>query len=275
MDPRYWALLRSWDLRLEIILPLALGGFFYTAGWQRLRERGSQRLASRWRLIAFLLGLAMVAISLMSAVDSLSSDLFTMHMIQHLLLVMVAAPLIMLGNPFPFIIWGMPRGREIGLALFRPGASFRRMLRQVTGRGVTWMFFVACLWGWHDPGAYDAAIKSDLVHDIEHLSFYLSALLFWWHVVQSGPVIHERPSLGARTAYTLSAVPINMVAGVAIAFASEPIYRHYTTVPRAWGLTVLQDQMLGGVIMWIPGSMMYIIAGIILISRMVGGGQNE
>jgi cytochrome c oxidase assembly factor CtaG len=207
-----------------------------------------------------------IILSLLSAIDSFSADLFLMHMIQHLLLIMVAAPLIMVANPFPILLWGLPRGRDIGLALFSPGARFAQFLRTTTGPGITWLLFVACLWGWHDPGAYDAALKSDLVHDIEHLTFYLTALLFWWHVTQSGPRVHRSMSPASRIAYTVSIVPANMVAGVAISFSSEPLYKHYLTVPRLWGLTALEDQQLGGTIMWIPGSMMYLVAAIVLIA---------
>jgi putative membrane protein len=266
MNPTLRAFLISWDLRFEILLPLLVAGALYARGWRRLRRRGSQRLATRWRLAAFLGGLFTIVLSLLSAIDSFSADLFLMHMIQHLLLIMIAAPLIMVANPFPFLLWGLPRGRELGLALFAPGARFAQLLRKATGPGITWLLFVACIWGWHDPGAYDAALKSDLVHDIEHLSFYLTALLFWWHVTQSGPRVHRSLSPGARIAYTLSVVPANMIAGVAISFAGEPLYEHYLTVPRLWGLTALQDQQLGGTIMWIPGSMMYLLATIALIA---------
>lgn len=266
MSPTLRAFLTSWDLRIEILLPLLAGGVLYARGWRRLRLRGSRRLATRWRLVAFLVGLVTITISLLSAIDSFSAVLFLMHMIQHLLLIMVAAPLIMASNPFPFILWGLPRGREIGLALFSPGAWFAPVLRRTTGPGITWLLFVGFLWGWHDPGAYDAALKSDLVHDIEHLTFYLPALLFWWHVTQAGPRVHGSLSPGARIAYTLSVVPANMIAGIAISFAAEPLYSHYLTVPRIWGLTALEDQQLGGTIMWIPGSMMYLLAAIVLIA---------
>ena len=217
------------------------------------------------------MGLLTIVLSLLSAIDSFSANLFLMHMIQHLLLIMVAAPLIMVANPFPILLWGLPRGRDVGLALFSPGARFAQLLRTTNRAGITWLLFVACLWGWHDPGVYDAALKSDLVHDIEHLTFYVTALLFWWHVTQSGPRVHRSLSPAARIAYTVSIVPANMVAGVAISFASEPLYRHYLTVPRLWGLTALEDQQLGGTIMWIPGSMMYLVAAIILDRRVDAG----
>jgi putative membrane protein len=92
-------------------------------------------------------------------------------------------------------------------------------------------------------------------------------MLFWWHVFGATPHIHKRLKLGARVAYVLAAVPPTMAAGVVIAFSGEPIYTYYAGVPRLWGITVMQDQMLGGFIMWVPGSMMYIIAALILIAR--------
>ena len=131
------------------------------------------------------------------------------------------------------------------------------------------MIFIATFWGWHDPNAYNAALRSELVHDLEHLTFFGTALLFWWHIIRAGPRIHRRFPTGLRIAYLLITVPANMLPGVMIAFSSQPIYTYYTTVPRVGGLTVMQDQMLGGVLMWIPGSMMYIIAALILVAGLL------
>ena len=272
MNPTWRLLLSTWDLRIEILLVLFLWvAFFTSVAGDVCGHRGS-RLATGWRLASFLAGQVVAVISLLSAIDALSALLFFMHMIQHLLLIMIAAPLIVLGNPFPFVIWGLPGGKQIGPALFRADAPFRKLLEKVTGPGIVWLAFVTVLWGWHDPGAYDLALRSDLVHDLEHLSFYVTALLFWWHVFQVGPHIHKPLSPAARIAYTISIVPANMVAGIAISFASSPLYEFYTSVPRVWGLDVLQDQQLGGTIMWIPGSMMYLLVAIILIGRLV---QNQ
>jgi putative membrane protein len=107
-----------------------------------------------------------------------------------------------------------------------------------------------------------------LIHDLEHLTFFGTAMLFWWLVIGAGPRLRSL-SRGVRIALLLVTVPVNMAAGVVIAFAGQPIYTYYTTVPRLWGISVMQDQMIGGVIMWIPGSMMFILAALILISRLV------
>jgi cytochrome c oxidase assembly factor CtaG len=130
------------------------------------------------------------------------------------------------------------------------------------------LVFVAFLLGWHDPIAYDAALRSDLIHDLEHMTFFGTSILFWWLVVGAGPRFRSL-SPGVRLAVLLGTVPVNAAAGVAIAFASQPLYVYYTAVPRFWGITVMQDQMIGGVIMWIPGSMMYLLAALIIISRLI------
>jgi putative membrane protein len=280
MDPVLSALLLSWDWRLEVILVLALAGTLYSRGWWRMRsprrgrnprrgQSGQRQLAAGWRLAAYLGGLAILGLALMSPVDVLGGQLFFMHMVQHLLLVMIAPPLLLIANPLPFFMWGLPsRARHAVGRLLNRGSSFRRSLRSLTSPGLVWMVFVALFLGWHDPNAYNAALRNDLVHDLEHLTFFGSAMLFWWHVIGAGPRLRSL-SRGLRLAYVLATLPVTMAAGIAISFASQPIYTYYTTVPRPWGLTVMQDQMLGGVIMWVPGSMMYLLAALILISRLI------
>jgi putative membrane protein len=270
MNPTLSILLLSWAWRPEILTTLGVAATLHLMGRWRLKQRGGGPLVARWRSVAYLGGLAVLAIALMSPIDVLSGQFFFMHMVQHLLLVMIAPPLLWIANPMPIAMWGLPAGlrREVGRGL-RPKAVFRRALQTLTTPGLVWLAFVAVLVGWHDPRAYQAALRSDLVHDVEHLSFFITAMLFWWHVTGAAPHIHRRLSAGKRAGYALSVVPPNMITGIALSFASKPVYAYYTIVPRLGRMSVLQDQMLGGVIMWIPGSMMYIIAALILIARML------
>jgi cytochrome c oxidase assembly factor CtaG len=204
----------------------------------------------------------------MSPIDVLGGQFFFMHMIQHLLLVMIVPPLLWLASPLPFALWGLPqRARRAVGDWLRPGSAFRRRLRTLTTPGLVWMLFVAALLGWHDPKAYQAALQDAFVHDLEHLSFFVPAMLYWWHVTYAAPHVHKRMVRGARIAFLLGTVPPNMAAGAVIAFSGQPIYSYYTGVPRLWGMTVMEDQMLGGIIMWIPGSMMYILAALVLVAR--------
>jgi cytochrome c oxidase assembly factor CtaG len=270
MDPTLSVLLLSWAWRPEIIATLLLAAVLHLAGRWQLKRRGGGRIIAPWRSAAYLSGLAILWVALMSPIDVLSGQFFFMHMIQHLLLVMIAPPLLLIANPMPIMMWGLPRTlrKEAG-RLLRPEAAFRRGLRAATTPGLVWMAFVAALVGWHDPGAYQATLRNELVHDLEHLTFFGTALLFWWHVIGSAPRIHKPMSRGLRIGYTLSVVPPNMITGVVISFAGSPIYPYYTTVPRPWAMTVMEDQMTGGLLMWIPGSMMYLIAALILIAQLV------
>lgn len=279
MDPVTSALLRSWEWRVEVFLPLLLFGAVYTAGWRQLRAKGS-RLAGGWPLLAYWGGILAVALALLSPIETLSGQLFFMHMIQHLLLVMLAPPLLLLAEPMPVLLWGLPTsarrgvGRLLSRLLHRKSSS-RRYLRTATGPGVAWLLFVVVLVGWHDPNAYNAALRSDFVHDLEHLSFFFGAMLYWWHVVGAAPRIHKRLSRTAQVVYVIAAIPPNMITGVVIAFAGQVIYSYYLAVPRLWGISALDDQILGGVIMWVPGSMMYMMAILILTARWLQGEETK
>jgi cytochrome c oxidase assembly factor CtaG len=208
-----------------------------------------------------------LGIALMSPIDVMGSQLFFMHMIQHILLISIVPPMLWLANPLPFLLWGLPdRARiQVGRLLGRRGAV-RLGLKKFTGPGMVWIGFVILYLGWHDPMLYNAALESELVHDLEHLSFFGAAMFYWWLVIGAGPVVHRPFSAIGRFVFLLMAIPPNMIAGMAIAFSEQPIYSHYEAMPRIWGFTVMADQRLAGVIMWIPGSMMYIVAALVAIA---------
>src|SRR5689334_13213493 len=129
MTTRLPVLLTTWDFRPEVILVLALSGLFFVSGWLRLRQRGRSRLASGWRLVSYLASLTVLGLALMSAVDVFGQRLFFMHMIQHALMIMIAPPLLLLANPFPFMVWGLPGARRVSAWLLGRAALFRNALR--------------------------------------------------------------------------------------------------------------------------------------------------
>lgn len=272
MDPLLRAALQSWSWRPEVIVPLLVLAVLYGRGWWVLRRRGRAEagFAKGWRLGAYLLGLFFIAISLLSPIDTLSSFLFAMHMVQHLLMVMFAPPLLMIANPFPVFLWGLPDPlrRSAGYWLSRAisqHSPVRRTLRSLLSPGTSWFVFVIVLWGWHDPNLYNAALRHQWIHDLEHITFFVTAMLFWWRITGAGPRVHQKLSLLGRVALAIAGVPPNMVLGVFLAFASEPLYSFYVEMPRITGLSALEDQSLSGIIMWIPGSMMYIIAALVML----------
>ncbi|MCB8949074.1 MAG: cytochrome c oxidase assembly protein [Ardenticatenaceae bacterium] len=287
MDPILKAILLSWDWKIEVIVVLALAGTLYSRGWWQLRRRSARqarqyqrtvrsrwRLAVTWRLVSYWAGLFFVALALLSPIDALGQQLFFMHMIQHLLLIMIAPPLLLIANPMPFVLWGLPttlRHKVGGLfsqALHRE-STFRRWLRTLTQPGIVWMIWVISLIGWHDPGMYNAALRYEWVHNVEHLSFFIASVLLWWHLTGAGPRVHKQFGVLGRIGLVISVVPPNMITGIVLSFAEQGYYSYYEAVPRLWGIDVLMDQQLGGLIMWVPGSMMYIVAALILIGRLL------
>jgi cytochrome c oxidase assembly factor CtaG len=270
MHPLTQALLGPWDWRLEILVVLIGLGTLYTVGWRRVRRRSVVgKLATKARLAAYWGGLFFLALSLMSPIDYLGGQLFFMHMLQHLLSIMLAAPLLWLAEPFPIMLWALPPGlRRRVAALFMRDALFRRGLAAATRPLMAWLIFITVYLGWHDATAYNAALRIPWVHDLQHLTFFAAAMLYWWPVVGAAPHIHGRFPGWARMIFLIGTVPPNMLVGVSIAFASEVIYTYYLSIPPVWGFTPLQDQALSGAIMWIPGSMMFILAALIILFNM-------
>ncbi len=277
MNPLTKALLLSWDLRPEVLVPLLLLAALHFTGWLRLRRRSDGRFANLWRLASYTGGLLALALALLSPIDVLSGQLFSAHMVQHLLLMMVAPPLLLLANPFPTFLWALPSRLRAPLS-----AAFRRLtawlardafishsLLKATAPSSAWAIYVLVFFAWHDGNAYSLALRFPTVHRLEHFTFVGAALLFWWHVTGAAPRFHPKPAQWLRVAYVLAMIPPNMLLGVALSFAATPIYRYYESIPRLYGLSVLDDQVWGGLIMWIPGSMMYVIAALALLARLL------
>lgn len=268
MDPVTLAILQSWDFRPEVMIPVLLAGIFFTRGWKLLSGNKRNKASEKWRFAAYWSGLLVLLLALTSPIDVLSGQLFAMHMFQHLLLVKVAPSLLLLANPFPYLLWGLPKSlRTASGRWLRPEAPFRRGLDVLARPNAVWFGFVIFFIGWHDPNAYNAALQYAWVHDIEHLSFFLTAVLFWWQVIPAAPRLRRPMPPGLQIAYLGSLIPINMLTGIAFTFSQAPVYSYYISVPRLWGLSVMQDQMLAGAILWIPGSMMYLVGVLILVAR--------
>ncbi|RIK40040.1 MAG: hypothetical protein DCC55_16205 [Chloroflexi bacterium] len=275
MHPLLQALFSSWDWRIDVTLMLLGLGTLYVVGWVRLRRRSNYRkLASRGKLAAYLSGLVILAIALMSPIDRLGGQLFFMHMIQHKLEIMVAAPLVCLANPFPFMMWGLPTpARRRVAALFTHESPVRSVLSRVTSPGVAWFIFITFYMGWHDPGLYNLALYYSWVHDLQHVTFFVSALLFWWHITNAAPYIHGRRSVWGRLAMLIGVIPAQMIAGIIIATSGTVLYTYYASIPRFWGFNVLEDQAIGGMIMWTLSSEMVVWAAVFLLGGLFGGAK--
>lgn len=266
-DPALTALLTDWSWRPEVLLVVAALGSAYTLGWWRLRNAVRRRGAAWWRLLAYLTGLLALAVALLSPIHELASRLFTAHMIQHLLLMVVAAPLLLLGNPLSPCLWALPRrGRRAAGRLLTRNAVFRKALWALTQMPVAWIVSVGTLWAWHLPAAYEAALSHHVIHDAEHVTFFGTALLFWWPVIEPAPRLHGRMHPGFVIVYLLAATGQNTLLGALIALPERLLYPYYASQPRLFGLSPLNDQALAGGLMWTSGHM-YLLPILVVVAR--------
>jgi putative membrane protein len=247
----------AWTARPELVGPLLIVAGTYTVGWWRLSRRGAP--ISGWRVAAAAGGLLALAVALVSPLDRLAHVLFSAHMLQHLLLIAAAAPLLLLADPFAALLWGLPAPvRALAGRLLRPGAMLRRLWRAVTVMAVAWLGHVLVIWLWHLPVAYDAAVNDQLLHDIEHVAFFATALLFWWPVVQPAPRLRARTADGSRVVYLVLAAVQTGLLGLLLTLSPQAWYRSYAS---------LADQSLGGVVMWGLGGALDMLAVLILMFR--------
>jgi putative membrane protein len=257
----------DWSLAPELVLPLAAVAGFYAVGWWRLARRGAR---PSWRPAAGLAGLLALAAALLTPVAALGHFLFAAHMTQHMLLMAVAAPLLLLADPLPAILWALPRPlrRRTG-RLLAGGRPLRAAWERLTAVPVAAPVYAAVLWAWHHPRAYEAALGGEWVHHVEHLAFFGAAVLFWWPVIGPAPRARRPASYGLRIAHVVIAALHGSVLAMLLAWSPRVLYDTYAAVPRVTTLTPLEDQALGGVIMWAGSSTVDMLAVLALVWRLL------
>lgn len=251
-------LLRSWPLDPAVVIALLATALIYARGWRQLRRRGSERF-SRRQLICFLTGLVAIFLALASPIETLSSYLLHIHMVQHLLLMMAAPPLLWLGDPLLPLLRGLPlpvRRYWVG-PLFR-SQWLRSLFGWLTRLPVALGLFVGSIWLWHSPRLYQTALQSPAWHHVQHLFFLGTALLFWLPVVRPYPG-RWRANRWPILPYLFLADLQNTALSALLAFADMPLYPHYAAMPRLWDISVMQDQAIAGALMWVPGSLAFLV----------------
>jgi cytochrome c oxidase assembly factor CtaG/cytochrome c2 len=250
------------------VLPIAILALFavvYAAGAVRLeRGRGAQRVAGGGRLAAMGAGLAVLAAALISPLQALADRLVSAHMLQHLLLMLLAAPLVVWGRPLTVSMWALPRGvrRAFGRARMTPHLAFIADM----GRrpAVAWMAFSGSIAFWHLPAFYRMAGDDALLHALMHLTFLGAGLLFWSVVLE--PSGRRRLDYSRTIVFVFSTAMATGLAGALLSFAQKPIY-HAADAPAVLGLTSLEDQRLAGLIMWIPMDLvLFCVAGALFVA---------
>jgi cytochrome c oxidase assembly factor CtaG len=247
-----------WTLDPWIMAPLALAAGVYLRGWWRLHAQAPRRYGAE-RLAAFLGGLTAIAVALGSPLHALGSQLLQAHMVQHLLLMMVAPPLLWLGAPLLPLLQGLPRSSlRLWVGPLSAWPALTRMGQWVTHLPVAWVVYVGSAWAWHTPLLYERALTSEFWHYAQHTCFFATALAFWWPVVRPWPSRPMVPSW-AMVLYLILADLQNTVLSAWLVFAERLIYPSYATASRLWGISALDDQAAAGAIMWVPGSVAFLL----------------
>ncbi len=259
------AIYQSWNVDRGVVAFLLLIAWIYTRGWRRLHLQSPQRFGVV-RLLCFFAGLTVFFLAVASPLDAFAGLLLIVHMNQHLLLTMVAPPLILLGAPYLPLLRGLPpKVLKHGAGPFLAWPALQRFGRLVTHPAVCWIAFSLTVVLWHIPLFYELALRSEFWHQVEHLCFFGSAILFWWPVIQPEPV-RQHWAQWAIILYLFLADLQNTALSALLCFYERVIYQTYTTVPRISKLSALEDQIGAGALMWVIGSLAYLIpAGLLTI----------
>jgi len=265
---------RAWSFDPLVLLTLSLLAWLYTRGLVRLWTRvGVSNKVRIWQAISFFGALVALFIALLSPIDAMSGQLSSMHMVQHMLLTTVAAPLLMVGSPAFVLAWGLPEWkRGWGSSLFR--FTFRLAQESLLWQPLTvWLLFAAVLWGWHHPRLYQAALRDPLLHDAQHLSFFIAACFFWRVCLDPLSRLKLCPVIAIPYLFTTSLHASAL--GVFLTLSPQAWYDDYSTRVGSWGLTPLQDQQLAGLIMWLPSCLIYPAVGASLFGSWLAGKVKE
>jgi cytochrome c oxidase assembly factor CtaG len=219
--------------------------------------------AHRQRALSFTAGLVTIVLALDSPLDDAADKLFWAHMLQHVLLLTAAPPLILLGRPWPRMWRALPLNVRVTTGRAVARSKFTAPVRAIARPLPAWLLFNGSIVVWHIPGAYDATLSSSVVHQLEHAMFFFTGLLFWARVVDPGP-LRPRLEWPARIAYAVGAMVVGWLLALVLVFEPRPLYEHYAAlVHRPGGISAATDQQLAGGIMWVPGSIAYSIAAFI------------
>jgi putative membrane protein len=255
----------TWSWEPGVALSLTLLAWLYGQGVRALWQASAVgRGIRRWEVAAFGGGWLALAIALLSPLHTMGSVLFTAHMLQHELLMLVAAPLLVLGRPVVTCLWGLASPWRRAPARLNKLCWVQKGWQGLTHPLLAWSLQAVALWTWHTPGLFQAALAHRWLHTLQHLSLLASAGLFWWALIR-GRQWSMRS--GAAVLYVFMTSAYSGALGALLTFAALPWYPAYAQTTMAGGLTPLEDQQLGGLLMWVLGGIPYLIAGLALMTQ--------
>jgi putative copper resistance protein D len=261
-EPTLVNVITSWSGQLLPWIGIVIGTVAYVIAVRVVNRAHPMSPIPRWRTAAWMAGIAVMALALVTAVDVYADSLFSVHMVQHLLLAMVAPPLLALSAPTTLALRAATP--SIRRSLLLP-VLHSRLVRALSWPPVGWLFFALVMWFTHFSPLFNAALEDDALHSLEHLLYLVAGLLFWWPVVGADPS-RWRLRRAWRMVYLAAQMPVNTAVGLAVYFAPQVLYPHYATGERSWGPDPLTDQQAAGVLMWGAGDIILLAALVLAIA---------
>ena len=254
----------GWTWPPYIVAPLVVTALFYAVGISRMRHR-----ASRIQILPiafFAAGWFSLLLALNSPVHEISEQLFWVHMTQHEILMLISAPLLVLSQPAGPLLWALPQNWRVRVGAIGKIKIFNRGWLLISAPAGAWLFHATALWAWHAPVLFIATLENDAIHAAQHISFLGTALLFWW------ALFHEhggRLGYGGAILYVFTTAIHTGVLGAWLTFSAQVWYAPYLRTAPLWNLTGLEDQQLGGLIMWIPAGTLLTIVALVLLGKWI------
>jgi putative membrane protein len=259
----------NWSFEPEVVIPLIVMAVLFAGGAYRRRHKAGYS----WpQFTCFIAGWLTLVIALVSPIHRLGSLLFSVHMTQHELLMVVAAPLLVLSRPIVWFVWALPlKWRERSGRIARL-PSLAALWSGMTVPVFVWLLHGSTLWAWHIPALYESSVQHDWVHGLQHTTFLFTAILFWWTLIHGR---HGRLSYGSGVLYVFTTAVHTSILGALMTFAQELWYPIYAGRTAAFHITPIEDQQLGGLIMWIPASTVFILLGLWLMMAWIREAQKR
>jgi len=268
MPPSIQAGLQSWTIPVWPTLAALLAAGVYLRGWLHLRKVTANVIPA-WRALSFYLGLFLIWVPTCSPLAAFDEEMLTVHMVQHLLLMTIAPPLMLAGAPLMPLLLGLPKEfvqSIVGPLLRWPAVQWIGSTLSEPALG--WLAAAGALVGWHVPSAFTLALHSEWWHAVEHATFLAAGFLFWWPVIQPWPSVPVWPRWTMLPYLFSATLPCDMLSAF-LAFCDRVVYPAYLSTPRPFGLSALEDQQCAGALMWTCVTFIYLVPATILTLQLL------
>lgn len=256
--------LAGWSFDPVLVLVVAAATWSYALGLRKLWAGGRGRGVPLRRAVSFFAGLFGLVVALISPLDALAAQLFSFHMVQHLVLILIVPPLLVYGAPVLVITMAFPNDTRKGLRALERLPATTRFKKVIFNSIIAGALFAAALWTWHLPTLYQAAVADDRWHVLEHSSFVGASLLFWMRVIGRK---HHRLDFGPAILLVFVSGLQSAALSVVLIFSGRALYPIHARSANPWGLTPLEDQQLAGAIMWTPVGLVFLVTIVVLLAR--------